>query len=118
MPAETQLLILRAAHTAVFAVEVAAILYMIWRGLRGPLDRWCLFAVILTAGTGLGLLLNNGDCIFHTWAADVSGDDGVSDLFLPLAAANLIFPVSLPFVTLGYVLLLRRWLLGRKAGRG
>ena len=109
MTADTQLFLLRAVHTAVFAVEVAAILYMIWRGLRGPLDRWCLAAVLLTAGTGLGLLLNNGDCIFHTWAENASGEDEVSDLFLPRAAANLIFPVSLPFVSLGYILLAWRW---------
>ena len=112
MPVEIQLLLLRGIHTAVFVVEVAAILYMIWRGWRGwrgPLDRWCLLAVLLTAGTGLGLLLNDGDCIFHTWAEAAAGEEDVSDIFLPIAAARLIFPVSLPFVTLGYILLARRW---------
>ena len=114
MPVEFQLLLLRAVHTAVFVVEVAAILYMIWRGWRGPLDRWCVLAVLLTAGTGLGLLLNDGDCIFHSWAEAIAGEDGVSDILLPQAAARLIFPVSLPFVTLGYILLARRWLAGRR----
>ena len=114
MPAETQLLVLRAVHTAVFALEVAAILYMIRRGLRGPPDLRCLLAVLLTAGTGLGLWLNDGDCIFHTWAVQVSGDAEVSDILLPPAAARLIFPVSLPFVSLGYVLLAWQWWRARR----
>lgn len=114
MSVETQLFILRSVHTAIFVIEVAAILYMIWRGLRGPLDRWCGYAVLLTAGTGLALVLNGGECIFQTWAEQISGQEIVSDIYVPVAVARLIVPVSLPFVALGYVLLAWRWFKDRR----
>lgn len=114
MSLETQLLVLRIAHTAVFVVETAAILYMIWRGLRGPVDLWSLLSVLLTAGTGVALLLNDGDCIFHTWAVALTGNPRESDILLPRRAAELILPVSLPFAALGYGLLARQWLIARR----
>ena len=114
MPADLLLTGLRLVHTGVFAVECVAIAYMIWRGVRGGCDRWAVAAVILTAGTGLGLLLNDGECIFQTWAEQISGEEVVSDIYLPVTVARLIVPVSLPFVALGYGLLAWRcWQLHR-----
>lgn len=87
---------------------------MLWRGLMGPLDKWRLYAVILTLGTGLQLLFNNGECVFQTWAELISGEEIVSDIFLPPAAARLIVPISTPLVALGLVLMGTRWLSERR----
>lgn len=108
MPPETQLFLLRLIHTVIFGVEVIAIGYIVWRGVRGGIDLWLALSVLLTLGTGLGLLLNHGDCIFHTWAVAVSGEENVSDIFLPSAVAQAITPVSTPIVSVGYALILWR----------
>ena len=67
---------LMAAHTAIVAVSVAAVGYILARGLLGGAlldDRLLFAAVIWIVGIGVGRYLNGVECILQTWARRLRG---------------------------------------------
>ena len=104
MSLDTQLFLLRAVHTVYFALNVAGIFYTLWCGLtnrRGPL-LWA--SIVLSAATGLALILNDCECLFRTVAVALTGDRKVSDILLPGWIASRIVLVFTPITLAGYAL--------------
>lgn len=117
MSPDVQLALLKAAHTAIVALNAAGVLYTVYCGVRGRFG-WLLWASIaLSAGIALGLAINGLICPLQSLARRIAGVDGwASDLFLPHWAAYLIAPVLGPLMALGYGLVAWR-LVQRRARR-
>jgi hypothetical protein len=116
MNAETQLILLRAAHTLIVALNGAGILYTIYCGVRARFDGKLWAAVALSAGIALGLAINGLICPLQILARRITGIEGwAPDLFLPYWAAWLIAPVYGSLMALGYSLVLWRLVQRRRA---
>ncbi len=103
---------LKLAHTAIFAAASAGILYTLYCGVRGIENRWLYASVALTVGIAACLVLNGCVCPLQTLARRLAGtpDQGVSDIYLPRAVADLIVPVSSPLAVTGIALVAwRAW---------
>lgn len=106
------LLALQIAHSLIYVLAVLCIAGT-WRfalsGKGRAMLPLCIGAPILI---GLGLALNNGDCLFQSWArslAQAHDDVWVRDLlFLPEAAARLTPFIFTPLFVLGAGLSLHR----------
>jgi hypothetical protein len=117
MSAETQIVLLRAAHTLIVALNGAGILYTIYCGVRGRFDRMLWAAVALSAGIAIGLAINGLICPLQTLARRITGIEGwAPDLFLPHWAAWLIAPVYGSLMAAGYGLVVWRLVQRGRAG--
>jgi hypothetical protein len=108
------LLVLQITHSLIYVLAVACIIGT-WRfALTGKGRALSPVFIGLPVLIGLGLALNDGDCIFQSWARDMSGapdDVWVRDLlFLPETVARstpLIF--TPPFMLGAGLSLYRIW---------
>lgn len=91
MSTSQRLFLIKAVHSAVFAVELSAILWLVASGLVGRRDRTVGLAAVLVGIEGAVFVANRGVCPLTPLAerhGAVSGS--VSDIFLPDAVARTI----------------------------
>lgn len=113
-----RLFVVRAVHSAVFLVELWAILWLVVTGLLGRSGRSVRVAGLLVAGESAVFLGNRGVCPLTPLAEHYGADrGGVSDIFLPDALARTIPLWSIPLVALGFTLHARMYLERRKRDR-
>jgi hypothetical protein len=117
LSADAQLILLRAAHTIIVALNGAGILYTIYCGAKGQFG-WLLWAsIVLSAGIAIGLAVNGLLCPLQTLARHISGVEGwAPDLYLPNWVAFLIAPVYGTLMGVGYGLV--GWRLLQRRGHG
>jgi hypothetical protein len=83
--------ILKAAHTAIFGVELASILWLVISGLLDRRDRTVAAAAGLVAVESVVFVANGGVCPLTPLTERLGAGHGqVSDIFLPDAAARTI----------------------------
>jgi hypothetical protein len=106
---------LKSAHSLVFVVESAAILYILYSGLfnvRGP---WLVVAVVLVLAEMAVYVLNGLRCpltkLAKQWG-DPTGDDYIADLFLPAGFARLIPRICGTLAIIGLLVVGLRVVLG------
>jgi hypothetical protein len=112
------LTLVRAVHSAVFLVELGAILWLVISGLVGRRDRTVAVAGVLVAAEAAVFVANSGVCPLTPLAERLGARRGsVSDIFLPDPIARTIPIWSSALVATGIALHLRRLLRGRAAVR-
>jgi hypothetical protein len=113
------LVAIRAAHSAVFLVELGSILWLVATGLTGRRDRSVGVAATLVAGEAAVFVLNRGVCPLTPLAErHGASKGGVSDIFLPDRLARTIPIWSTALIALGAVLHVRALLTARRGGIG
>jgi hypothetical protein len=86
-----RLFAIRATHSAVFLVELGAILWLVATGLAGRRDRSVAVAAVLVAGEAAVFVVNRGVCPLTPLAERLGASKGgVSDIFLPDRLAETI----------------------------
>ena len=107
---------IKAVHSGVFLVELAAILWLVATGVTGRRDRTVVVAGALVAVEAAVFVVNGGVCPLTPLAERLgSSSGGVSDIFLPRAVARTIPIWSSALVVLGLLLHLRS-LTGSRSG--
>ncbi len=107
--ASRRLFLIKAIHTLIWLVLGSAVLYVLWSGLSGNINRWswiCVLAIIVEGGI---LLLFRGSCPLTVVARKYSSSTKANfDIFLPelLAKYNQLLFGTL--FTLGLLLMLLR----------
>ncbi len=106
------LLVLQIAHSLIYVLAVLCIAGT-WRFALTGRGRGVLpVCLALPVLIGLGLVLNQGDCIFQSWARDLAeAPDGVwvrDLLWLPESVARATPALFTPIFVLGAVLALHR----------
>jgi hypothetical protein len=105
----------RALHSAVFLVELAAILWLVVTGIVGRRDRTVAVAGCLVAVEAAVFVANSGVCPLTPLAERLGARRGsVSDIFLPDAMARTIPIWSSALVAFGIALHLRHLARGRR----
>ena len=113
-----RLVIVKTVHSAVFLVELGAIVWLVLTGLAGRRDRSVAVAGALVAVEGAVFVANRGVCPLTPLAERYGANrGGVSDIFLPDAVARTIPWWSTTLIAIGVVLHLKRARAGRRAGR-
>jgi hypothetical protein len=111
----TRLTAVRAVHSLIFLVELAAILWLVVSGLLGRRDRPTAVAAALVAAEAAVFLANDGICPLTPLAESLGAERGsVSDIFLPDAVARTIPVWSSALVALGLALHARGIVRGRR----
>jgi hypothetical protein len=101
---------LRAVHSAIFLVELWAILWLVVTGAMGRTGRSVTVAALLVAGESAVFVANGGVCPLTPLAVRYGAErGGVSDIFLPDVVARTIPIWSIPLVVLGFALHGRAW---------
>jgi len=99
---------IRAAHSAVFLVELGSILWLVFTGLIGRRDRSVAVAAVLVAGEAAVFVVNAGVCPLTPLAErHGASKGGVSDIFLPDRLARTIPLWSSALIALAALLHLR-----------
>ncbi len=110
-----RLTLVRAVHSAVFLVELGAILWLLVSGLVGRRDRTVALAGTLVAIEAAVFVANSGVCPLTPLAERLGARRGsVSDIFLPDPIARTIPAWSSALVALGIALHLRGLLRERR----
>jgi hypothetical protein len=111
-----QLTIVRAVHSGVFLVELAAILRLVLTGITGRRDRSVVLAGGLVAAEAAVFVANSGVCPLTPLAERLgAGRGSVSDIFLPDAMARTIPTWSSALVALGIALHVRHLVRERRS---
>ena len=115
--AQGLLFFIKLAHSIVFLVESAAIMYILGCGLFGRRGRWLKLAYGLV-GAEVAVFVGNGRRCPLTKVAqalgDPTGDDLIADIFLPNWFIPLVTPVCGGLAAVGSLLVLLRV---RRGGR-
>ena len=99
---------IQAVHSAVFLVELGAILWLVYTGITGRRDRTVGTAAALVAAEGLVWVANDRVCPLTPLAERYGAAHGsVSDIWLPAAIARTIPQWSIPMVLSAIVLHVR-----------
>jgi hypothetical protein len=107
-PQRPLIVAIKGLHSLLFLLMSSAVLYVLYSGLtgaRGPLLWWALGLITLE---GLVLLANGRRCPLTTLAlrlGDATGDDYLTDWFVPRSAVRATVPVCGGLFVLGLVLL-------------
>lgn len=102
------LVVVRAVHSGVFLVELAAILWLVISGILGRRDRTVAVAGTLVAVEAAVFVANSGVCPLTPLAERLGARRGsVSDIFLPDPIARTTPIWSSALVALGIALHLR-----------
>jgi hypothetical protein len=108
-PRRVELTVVRAVHSAVFVVELIAILWLVVTGITGRRDRTVAIAGGLVATEAAVFVANSGVCPLTPLAERLGARRGsVSDIFLPDAMAHTIPIWSSALVALGVALHVRQ----------
>jgi hypothetical protein len=109
---------IRAVHSAVFLVELGAILWLVATGITGRRGRSVGLAAVLVAAESAVFVVNQGVCPLTPLAERHGAASGtVSDIFLPDAIARTIPIWATALVVVAAVLHLGRLRGHRLAGR-
>jgi hypothetical protein len=99
------LLLVRTLHSAIFLVELGAILWLVVSGLLGRRDRTVAAAGALVAAEAAVFVANGGVCPLTPLAEHLgAGRGSVSDIFLPRRVAETIPQWSSALVGIAIVL--------------
>lgn len=102
------LLLVRTVHSAIFLVELGAILWLVASGLLGRRDRTVAVAGALVAAEAAVFVANSGVCPLTPLAERLgAGRGSVSDIFLPRRVAETIPQWSSALVGIAIVLHVR-----------
>jgi hypothetical protein len=108
--------ILRTVHTAIFAGELSAILWLVVSGLIGRRDRTVGFAAALVAAETAVFFANDGVCPMTPLTERLGAADGsVSDIFLPELVARTTPVWSTALLAIAGLLHLRALLSTRRS---
>lgn len=115
---DAMLFVLQLAHTVIYLAALVCIAAVWVFALSGRGRRFLLISAVSPVLIGLGLVLNDGDCVFQSWArmlADAETDAWTRDLlFIPEVLAVNTPLVFTPVFVIGLGLAgLRIW-----SGRG
>jgi hypothetical protein len=118
MTASGRLLAVKSVHSAVFAVELGAILWLLGSGVLGRRDRSVAIAGAMVVGEAAVFIANRGVCPLTPLAEEYGAADGrVSDIFLPDVLARTIPYWSTALIATAAGLHARSWRMARR-GRG
>lgn len=109
------LFLIKFFHSAVFVVESAAILYILYSGLFNIRSPWLGVAVVLVLAEVVVYVGNGTRCPLTNLArqmGDKTGDDFIVDLFLPAWFTPLIPRICGSLAAVGVVLVVIRLLIG------
>lgn len=99
------MVILKGIHTAIFAGELTAILWLVVSGLAGRRDRGVGVATVAVGAEAAVFVANGGVCPITPLTARLGAANGsVSDIFLPAAIARTVPIWSTALVMLAGVL--------------
>lgn len=102
---------IRALHSAIFLVELGAILWLLVTGFAGRRDRSVAVAAVAVACEAGVFVANRGVCPLTPLAErHGAAHGGVSDIFLPDALARTIPFWTTPMIAVAAALHLRGWL--------
>jgi hypothetical protein len=106
---------IKAIHTAIFASVGAAILLVVWDGLRQRPRQRSAIAVGIVLVESAVYVSNNQVCPLTPLAEELGAERGsVADIFLPDWASSRIPIMSGSILVLGLVLNATAWLRGRR----
>ncbi len=93
---------IKLAHTAIFAVLSACVLYVLASGALGRITVWTWAAMGAIVVEGLVLAASGGRCPLTALAERLGAADGsVSDIFLPRWLADRVFPICTSLYLVG-----------------
>ena len=111
-----QLTVVRAVHSAVFLVELGAILWLVVTGVTGRRDCTVAVAGGLVAAEAAVFVANSGVCPLTPLAERLGARRGsVSDIFLPDVMARTIPTWSSALVAIGIALHVRQLVRERRS---
>ena len=102
-------------HTLIFLVASVCILYIVYCGIAGKIDRYLWMAIGIIFAIGIIHAANGFECPLTTLVYRLAGRRDVADIFLPDWFARNIMPVSAVIYAIGVVLIVRRQYRTRKA---
>lgn len=102
-------------HTLIFFVASVCILYIVYCGIAGKIDRYLWMAIGIIFVIGIIHAANGFECPLATLVYRLAGRRDVADMFLPDWFAGNIMPVSAVVYAIGVVLIVRRQYRTRKA---
>ena len=92
-------------HTLIFAVASACILYIVYCGISGKVNRYLWLAIGTIFAIAIIHAVNGFECPLATLVHRLAGRSDVSDIFLPDWIARNIMPVSTAIFVIGIVLI-------------
>ena len=100
----------KAVHSAIFLVMVAAIAYLLYAGITDH-DGWpSIVAFALPALEGVVFFGNRMRCPLTDLAESLGDEHGaVTDIFMPKAIAERTFEIFTPLYLAGGALMIYRW---------
>jgi hypothetical protein len=94
--------VIKLIHTAIFLVMTSSVLYVTYSGIRNRVNQWTMVSLLVIAGEGIVLTLNQGRCPLTVLVEDLGGERGsVSDIFLPTWVARHIPHIMALLLSLG-----------------
>jgi hypothetical protein len=100
---------IKLVHSAIFLVNAASILHILWAGLSGRRSRWTGPALAAALTESAVFVLNHGRCPLTGLVEDLgAASGGVSDIFLPRWLADRIPLLFFPPLAAGLLALLLR----------
>ncbi|MDO9222555.1 MAG: hypothetical protein Q7U20_02470 [Caulobacter sp.] len=102
---------IRTLHTAIYLVNVIAILMIDYAGVTGRTGRWLTVALVLAFIEVVVFVGSGMKCPLTAVAVRYGAGDGpIFDTFLPEPLTRNTLRIFAPLLTLGLLLLAARWL--------
>jgi hypothetical protein len=102
------------AHTLIFAVVGACVLYTLYCGVTNQLTRWTWIGAVIVLAEGAVLAANGWRCPLTTYAERLGAADGaVAGIFLPKWFARRVFSICGLIFATACVLVAVRWFAAR-----
>ena len=95
------------AHTLIFFLVSACILYVVYCGMTGKTNRYLIASLGIVLAVGAIYAINGFECPLATIVHQLAGRRDVPDIFFPDWFANKIMSVSTAIYLLGVVLVAR-----------
>ena len=96
---------IKLVHTLIFFVASACILYIVYCGISGKVNRYLWMAIGTIFAIGIIHAANGFECPLATLVYRLAGRNDVSDIFLPDWFARNIMPISTAIFVIGIVLI-------------
>jgi hypothetical protein len=104
-------------HTLIFLFVSGCIVYIVYCGATGKINRYVWAAMGLVLAVGISYAANGFECPLATVVHRLAGRRNVSDIFFPDWFANKIMPVSTIIYLVGVTLVSRNLYRGRKSNK-
>jgi len=111
MTTPQRLTLVRAVHTAIYVVMVAAIVIVLFAGVTGARGPWLWAAAGLLLIESVVFAASGLKCPLTAVVARYSDGVAMSDTFFPERFTRHTFAIFAPLMLLGFGLLAVRWLL-------